>query len=144
MISTPELRDRGLALFETLYGTGAGDALVKDMEGLCPDFTDITIEWAIGGILSRPGLDHITRELVVIASCVTLGHAVPQLRAHTQAALTAGATKEQVVETILQLLFYAGGAAIRNALVNVKDLLPVTTPDPRADSQGVVCQGDAA
>ena len=144
MISTPELRDRGLALFETLYGTGAGDALVKDMEGLCPDFTDITIEWAIGGILSRPGLDHITRELVVIASCVTLGHTVPQLRAHTQAALNAGATKEQVVETILQLLFYAGGAAVRNALVNVKDLLPVTTPDPRADSQGVVCQGDAA
>ncbi len=144
MISTPELRNRGLALFETLYGTGAGDALVKDMEGLCPDFTDITIEWAIGGILSRPGLDHITRELVVIASCVTLGHAVPQLRAHTQAALNAGATKEQVVETILQLLFYAGGAAVRNALVNVKDLLPVATPDPRADSQGVVCQGDAA
>jgi 4-carboxymuconolactone decarboxylase len=144
MISTPELRNRGLALFETLYGTGAGDALVKDMEGLCPDFTDITIEWAIGGILSRPGLDHITRELVVIASCVTLGHAVPQLRAHTQAALNAGATQEQVVETILQLLFYAGGAAVRNALVNVKDLLPVTTPDPRADSQGVVCQGDAA
>ena len=144
MISTPELRDRGLALFETLYGTGAGDALVKDMEGLCPDFTDITIEWAIGGMLSRPGRDHITRELVVIASCVTLGHTVQQLRAHTQAALTAGATKEQVVETILQLLFYAGGAAVRNALVNVKDLLPVTTPDPRADSQGVVCQGDAA
>ncbi|WP_260734907.1 carboxymuconolactone decarboxylase family protein [Tunturiibacter lichenicola] len=144
MISTPELRDRGLALFETLYGTGAGDALVKDMEGLCPDFTDITIEWAIGGILSRPGLDHITRELVVIASCVTLGHTVQQLRAHTQAALTAGATKEQVVETILQLLFYAGGAAVRNALVNVKDLLPVTTPDPHTDSQGVVYQGDAA
>jgi 4-carboxymuconolactone decarboxylase len=144
MISTPELRNRGLALFETLYGTGAGDALVKDMEGLCPEFTDITIEWAIGGILSRPGLDHITRELVVIASCVTLGHAVPQLRAHTQAALNAGATKEQVVETILQLLFYAGGAAVRNALVNVKDLLPLTTPDPRADSQGVVRQGDAA
>jgi 4-carboxymuconolactone decarboxylase len=144
MISTPELRHRGLALFETLYGTGAGDALVKDMDGLCPDFTDITIEWAIGGILSRPGLDHITRELVVIASCVTLGHTVPQLRAHTQAALNAGATKEQVVETILQVLFYAGGAAVRNALVNVKDLLPLTTPDPRTGSQSVVRQGEAA
>jgi hypothetical protein len=38
----------------------------------------------------------------------------------------------------------AGGAAVRNALVNVKDLLPLTTPDPRADSQGAVCQRDAA
>jgi 4-carboxymuconolactone decarboxylase len=133
MISNPELRQRGVALFEQLFGAGAGDALVKDMEGLCPDFTDMSIEWAMGGILSRPGLDHITRELVVIASCVTLGHTVPQLRAHTQAALAAGATREQIVETILQLLFYAGGAAVRNALVNVKDILAVSPDDDSAE-----------
>lgn len=93
------------------------------MADLCPDFTDISIEWAIGGILARPGLDVKTRELVVIASCVTLGHTVPQLRAHTQAALNAGASREEIIEAILQLLFYAGGAAVRNALVSVRDIL---------------------
>ncbi|WP_210242782.1 MULTISPECIES: carboxymuconolactone decarboxylase family protein [unclassified Mesorhizobium] len=123
MISNPELRARGMAVFEQLFGAGSGEALKKDMEGLCPDFTEMSIEWALGGITSRPGLDRITRELVVIASCVTLGHTVPQLRAHTQAALALGATRQQIIETILQLLFYAGGAAVRNALVNVKDLL---------------------
>ena len=122
-ISNPELRQRGLVLLEQLFGAGAGQALITDMEGLCPDFADMSIEWAIGGILSRPGLDHVTRELVVIASCVTLGHTVPQLRAHTQAALAAGATRQQIIETILQLMFYAGGAAVRNALVNIKDIL---------------------
>jgi 4-carboxymuconolactone decarboxylase len=124
MVTNPELRRRGLELFEQLFGAGAGDALRKDMEGLCPDFTDMSIEWALGGVTSRPGLDRLTRELVVIASCVTLGHAVPQLRGHTQAALALGATRDQIVETILQLLFYAGGASVRNALANVKDLLP--------------------
>jgi 4-carboxymuconolactone decarboxylase len=123
MISNPELRQRGLAHFERLFGAGAGEALVRDMEDLCPDFTDMSIEWAIGGITARPGLDYVSRELVVIASCVTLGHAVTQLRAHTQAALRAGATREQIVEAILQLTFYAGGAAVRNALVHVKDIL---------------------
>ena len=54
---------------------------------------------------------------------MTLGHAVTQLRGHTQAALRAGATREQIIETILQLMFYAGGAAVRNALVHVKDIL---------------------
>ena len=122
-ISNPELRQRGLVLLDQLFGAGAGHALITDMEGLCPDFADMSIEWAIGGILSRPGLDHVTRELVVIASCVTLGHTVPQLRAHTQAALAAGATRQQIIETILQLMFYAGGAAVRNALVNIKDIL---------------------
>lgn len=121
--SNPELRERGSTLFAELFGGEAEKALLRDMEGLCPDFVDMTVEWAIGGITARPGLDHITRELVVIASCVTLGHTVPQLRAHTQAALNAGATREQIIEAILQLTFYAGGAAVRNALANVRDIL---------------------
>ncbi len=66
--------------------------------------------------MSRPGFDVITRELLRIAACTTLGHATPQLRAHIQAALAAGATREQIVETILQMLFYAGGAATSNAM----------------------------
>ncbi|QNK02137.1 carboxymuconolactone decarboxylase family protein [Dyella telluris] len=123
MIPNQELRPRGMAYLEQMFGDGAADALISDMDGLCPDFADMSIEWALGGVACRPGLDRVTRELVVIASCVTLGHPVLQLRAHTQAALRAGATREQVIETILQLLFYAGGAAVRNALVAVKDIL---------------------
>jgi 4-carboxymuconolactone decarboxylase len=123
MVSQPTLRERGSALLEQLHGTGAAQALREDMEGLCPDFVDMSIEWALGGITARPGLDLITRELVVIASCVTLGHPVVQLRAHVHAALTVGATREQIIESILQLSFYAGGASVRNALVHCRDML---------------------
>lgn len=62
MITQPELRQRGLMLFNQLYGNGAGEALRQDMADICPDFTDITIEWAMGGIMSREGLDPITRD----------------------------------------------------------------------------------
>jgi 4-carboxymuconolactone decarboxylase len=123
MVSQPKLRERGSALLEQLHGKGAAHALREDMEGLCPDFVDMSIEWALGGITARPGLDLITRELVVIASCVTLGHPVVQLRAHVHAALTVGATREQIIESILQLSFYAGGASVRNALVHCRDML---------------------
>lgn len=34
-----------------------------------------------------------------------------------------GATRTQIVETILQLTFYADGPAVRNSLVALKDLL---------------------
>lgn len=125
MQSQPELRERGLSLLDQLHGNGSAQALIADMAGLCPDFVDMTIEWALGGVESRPGLDLITRELVMIASCVTLGHAVTQLRAHVHAALTIGASREQVIEAILQLIFYAGGASVRNALVSCRDLLAV-------------------
>lgn len=123
MLSQPRLRERGAALLEQLHGSGAADALRADMEGLCPDFVDMSIEWALGGVMDRPGLDLITRELVVIASCVTLGHPVVQLRAHVHAALAAGATRGQIIESILQLMFYAGGASVRNALAHCRDLL---------------------
>lgn len=110
-------RDRGLALLEQLHGGHAGAAMVAEMQDICPDFADMTIDWAIGSVMDRPGLDLLTRELVLIASCVTMGHAMPQLRAHTEAALNVGASKEQIVETVLQLVFYAGGPAVRNSLV---------------------------
>src|SRR4029079_1217380 len=93
------------------------EKLVEAQKDICPDFATMTIEWAMAGIMARPGLDLLTREYLVIASCVTLGHAVPQLRAHIEAAMKLGATKEQIVEAILQVLFYAGGAAVANALV---------------------------
>jgi 4-carboxymuconolactone decarboxylase len=123
MLSNPMARERGLALLNDLHGDGAAQALVDDMADICPVFVDMSIEWALGGIMSRPGLDIITRELVVIASCVTLGHPVTQLKAHACAALAAGATRNQIIETVLQLTFYAGGAAVRNALSELKPVL---------------------
>ena len=117
------LRRNGLALLQQLHGGHAGEAMVAEMADLCPTFADMTIDWAFGGVMARPGLDLVTRQLVLIASCVTLGHAEPQLRAHVEAALAIGATKQQVIEVILQLTFYAGGPAVRNALVSLKDVL---------------------
>ena len=127
MLSQPILRERGATLLEQLHGSGAAQALKAEMDGLCPDFVEMSIEWALGGVMARPGLDLITRELVVIASCVTLGHSVTQLRAHVHAALVAGATREQIIESMLQLMFYAGGASVRNALAHCRDLLVAET-----------------
>lgn len=116
------LRKRGLELLEQLHGGHAGAAMVAQMQDICPAFADMTIDWAIGSIMDRPGLDLVTRELILVAASVTLGYATPQLRAHAEAALNVGATKEQIVETVLQLTFYAGGPAVSNALVLLKDV----------------------
>ena len=123
MLDSTVLRRRGLELLEELHGGHAGEAIVAEMRDICPFFAEMTIDWALGGVMARPGLDLMTRQFVLIAACVTLGHAEPQLRAHVEAALKTGATKEQITEVILQLTFYAGGPAVRNSLVSVRDLL---------------------
>ena len=122
-MSDPNLRRRGLDLLERLHGGHAGEAMVAEMREIAPAFADWTIEWALGGVMTRPGLDLRTRQLVLVAACVTLATAEPQLRAHTEAALQAGATRDEIVETILQLTFYAGGPAVRNSLVAIRDLI---------------------
>ena len=115
-MTTEETYAKGLALLNQLHGGNTGEQMVEAMKDICPDFATMTIEWAMAGIMARPGLDLLTRELLLVASCATLGHVVPQLRAHIDAAMKLGATREQIVETLLQLIFYAGGAAVANAL----------------------------
>lgn len=122
-LSNPQLRARGNELMRQLHGGESGEQLVRAMQDICPDFATMTIEWALAGIMGRPGLDLLTRELLLIASCVTLGHAVPQLRAHIASALKQGASQQQIVETILQMTFYAGGAAVANALAVAAEVL---------------------
>ena len=117
-----EAYQNGLALLNQLHGGQAGEQLVNNLKDICPDFVDMTIEWAMHGIMARPGLDLLTREFLLIASCTTLGHTVPQLKAHIDAALKLGATKTQIVEVILQMTFYAGGAAVSNALGYAKEV----------------------
>ena len=87
------LHARGLRLLEQLHGGHTGEQLVASLKDVCPDFATMTIEWAFAGVMARPGLDLLTRQLLLIASCTTLGHAVPQLRAHIEAALRVGFLK---------------------------------------------------
>jgi len=123
MTEQTELRRRGLALIDKLHGGHAGEAMMAEVADVCPAFAEITVDVAMGTIMSRPGLDLATRELILVAACVMLGHAMPQLRAHAEAALKMGATRQQVTETILQLVLYASGPSVRNSLVELKDLL---------------------
>ena len=113
---------KGLVLLNQLHGGMAGEALVNNLKDICPDFVDMTIEWATQGIMARPGLDLLVREYLLIASCVTIGHVVPQLKAHIDAAVKLGGSKETIVEVILQMMFYAGGAAVSNALSHAKQV----------------------
>lgn len=130
MLTNAEQYRAGLELLERLHGHHTGQALVDAQRAICPDFAAMSIEWALGGIMARPGLDLKTRQLIVVAACVTLGHATAQLRAHIQGALAAGASREEIIETLLQTLFYAGGAAVANALAIAASVLDASVPSP--------------
>jgi 4-carboxymuconolactone decarboxylase len=63
-----------------------------------------------------------SREIAVIAALTAMGNAQPQLKVHLQAALNVGVSREEIVETIMQMAVYAGFPAALNGLNAAKEI----------------------
>ncbi|MFC0236997.1 carboxymuconolactone decarboxylase family protein [Fictibacillus phosphorivorans] len=89
------------------------------LQDIAPDVGKYIIEFAYGEIYSRAGLTNKQRALVTISSLVTQG-TEPQLELHINTGLTAGLTKEEIVESITHLIPYTGFPRVLNALTVAK------------------------
>lgn len=112
---------KGLKVLKSINGQEGKDIL-KSLRAISPDMAKFVIEFPYGDIYSRPGLDIKTRELITIASLVTLGFAHKELKAHVRNALNAGCTQEQITETIIQMSIYAGFPAALNGLAVAQEI----------------------
>jgi 4-carboxymuconolactone decarboxylase len=100
----------------------AGERVVASLADIAPDFAKYLIEFPFGDIYSRPQLDLKSREIAVVAALTALGNAAPQLKVHIHGALNVGCTREEVVETIMQMAVYAGFPAALNGLFAAKEI----------------------
>lgn len=109
--------ERGLA---TLAKTSAqaGEAVVNSFNDLAPDIGRAIVEHSYGDIFSRAGLDAKTRELAACSALAAVGSKATEtpLRVHANAALTAGATQAEIVETLLNVLPYRGYPAVEESM----------------------------
>lgn len=116
-----ERYQRGLALLNELDREQVPRMLAA-LEDVAPDFSRLLIEFAFGDICSRPGLELKTREIATVAALTALGTAPTQLRLHLRAALNAGCTRTELIETIMQMAVYAGFPAALNGLAAAKEV----------------------
>ncbi len=100
-------RARGLQLLNQMLGVELAERTRAAWQTLCPDFERYVIEFLSGEVWSRPGLDLRTKSLCTIAALAALGR--PQgLELNLRMALNNGASREEIVETLLQIAPYAG------------------------------------
>ena len=111
----------GQKMLQKVDGKG-GDAVVKSLQDIAPDFAQYLIEFPFGDIYSRPGLDLRSREIATVAALTALGNAAPQLKVHIGAALHVGLTQDEIVEVIMQMAVYAGFPAALNGLFAAKEV----------------------
>lgn len=103
-------------------GKDAGERVGESLRDIAPDFARYIIEFPLGDIYCRPGLDLKSREIVAVAALTTLGNATPQLKIHIHGALNVGCTREEVIEVIMQVVIYAGFPAALNGLFAAKEV----------------------
>lgn len=120
-MNTENRYERGLAKLHEIDGE-AGARVVQSLQDIAPDFARYLIEFPFGDIYSRPGLDLRSREIAVVAALTAMGNATPQLKVHIHAALNVGVTREEIVETIMQMAVYSGFPAALNGLMAAKEV----------------------
>lgn len=112
---------RGLAQLKAVSGPH-GTKVVESLNDIAPDLGRYIVEFAYGDIFARPGLDMKTRELATVAALTAMGTAAPQLKVHMQAALLVGADRKEIIETVMQMIPYAGFPAALNAVAVARDV----------------------
>lgn len=108
MPTLDEYRAAGQALRRRVFGPPAGPTSAT--QELAPDLGRLSDEVLFGQVWSRPGLELAHRSMITIAALTALGRE-PELKTHIRGGLNLGLSREQIVEIIFQLAFYAGQPA---------------------------------
>lgn len=82
-------RTRALDLLRQL-DPQAPERVAANLDGLSDDFTELILGFAFADILSRPGIDLKTREMLTVSALMAMGTAPGQLEFHIRAALNTG------------------------------------------------------
>lgn len=88
---------------------------------IAPALDDYTRRVLYGEVWERPGLSKRDRSLVTVASLVALGRQ-NELPHHLRLAQQNGVTREELVEAITHLAFYAGWPTANTAVVVVREV----------------------
>ena len=90
-------------------------------EDVNPHFASVTRDLLFGEIWERPGLSKRDRSLITVAAMTAL-YRTNQLRGHLRRALDNGVTKEELVEVIEHMAFYAGWPCAANGYEVAKEV----------------------
>ncbi len=95
---------------------------VNQMFGdLAPKFVELTDDVLFGDVWERPELSKRDRSLITVSALIAL-YRTDQLRFHLGRALENGVTREELVEVITHLAFYAGWPNSVNAVTVAKEV----------------------
>ncbi|MBI4814561.1 MAG: carboxymuconolactone decarboxylase family protein [Methanobacterium sp.] len=98
------------------------EVLKENFRDIAPDLTEFVVGFGYGDIYSRKNLNPKLRQIATIAALTCMGTAQPQLAFHIRAGLKVGLTREEITETIILMVVYAGFPAAINGINTAKEV----------------------
>jgi 4-carboxymuconolactone decarboxylase len=101
-----------------LTSAASGEAVLAGLSKLAPDIGRMILDHGYGDIFHRTAIDLKTRELTTCAAMAARATKASEtpFRVHVNAALTAGATRAEIVEVLLNLLPHCGYPIVQQAM----------------------------
>ena len=119
----------GIANRRAVLGDAWVDRALAKEGGFAWEFQQFITRFAWSEVWGRPGLDHRTRRIIVLAITTALGR-WEEFRLHTRAALEQkGLTEEEVREVLIQAAIYAGVPAANTAFAVTEEIITALRPE---------------
>ena len=117
------LFDLGIGNRRAVLGDAWVDRALAKQGGFAWEFQQFITRFAWSEVWGRPGLDHRTRRIIVLAITIALGR-WEEFRLHTRAALEQkGLSEDEIREVLIQSAIYAGVPAANTAFHMVEEML---------------------
>lgn len=107
--------------------TNLGKKAFGDVAPALADYTDNVL---FGDVWERPGLSRRDRSLITVASLIALCR-TDQLVSHLRRAQRNGVTRDEIVEMITHLAFYAGWPSASSAVRVAREVFAEDSGTPQ-------------
>lgn len=117
------LFEAGLETRRKVLGDAWVDKSLAKRTAFTADYQAMITRYAWNEIWARPGLDHRTRRLLVLAICASLAR-WEEFRLHVRAGLEQGGfTQDELKEVLMQTAIYAGVPAANTAFTEAAEII---------------------
>ena len=117
------LFEAGLTTRRKVLGPAWVEKSLANRTAFTADYQAMITRYAWNEIWGRPGLDHRTRRLLVLAICAALAR-WEEFRLHVKAGLEQGGfTQDELKEVLMQTAIYAGVPAANTAFTEAADVI---------------------
>ena len=98
------------------FTTGTKHHLTSQVSEIAPDDQDYIINFVFGQIYAREGLSEQEKTLTTITTLAAMGGCEAELNTHVNTALNVHVEPKKIIDTLIQMLPYAGFPRVINAI----------------------------